>query len=83
MNTELFPQIETLINKLIEKNQNLNDQVTQLNIQLKDLTESNRKLMDENETLQLEILESDEKHKETSHTLSGLLGKLQKVTQVD
>ena len=74
MNNEILPKLEQLIDELINQNNRLNNELSELKAQ-------NEKLVDENETLQLEVLESDEKQKETSQTLSGLLSKLQSATQ--
>tara|TARA_B100000700_G_C14848731_1_gene762901 strand:+ start:546 stop:905 length:360 start_codon:yes stop_codon:yes gene_type:complete len=70
MNQETLSQLEQLVDKLIQRNSELQQEVTTLR-------ENNTKLMDENETLQLEVLESEEKQKETSSTLTSLLEKLQ------
>ncbi|MEO2267981.1 cell division protein ZapB [Pseudoalteromonas pernae] len=70
MNQDTLSQLEQLVDKLIARNSELSQEVT-------NLRESNAKLQDENETLQLEVLESEEKQKETSTTLSSLLEKLQ------
>ena len=59
MNQETLSQLEQLVDKLIQRNSELQQEVTTLR-------ENNTKLMDENETLQLEVLESEEKQKETS-----------------
>lgn len=72
MNATTLTQLEQLVDKLIQKNQQLQQEVTQLQ-------SSNAKLLDENETLQLEVLESEEKQKEASNTLTSLLEKLQSV----
>ncbi|ALO41049.1 cell division protein ZapB [Pseudoalteromonas sp. SS15] len=74
MNNETLPKLEQLIDELINQNNRLNNELSELKAQ-------NEKLVDENETLQLEVLESEEKQKETSQTLSGLLSKLQSATQ--
>ncbi|KAF7768730.1 hypothetical protein PCIT_a3217 [Pseudoalteromonas citrea] len=74
MNNETLPQLEQLIDQLIAQNERLNNEIS-------GLKEQNNKLIDENETLQLEVLESEEKQKETSSTLTGLLDKLQSATQ--
>ncbi len=74
MNNETLPKLEQLIDELINHNIRLNNELSELKAQ-------NEKLVDENETLQLEVLESEEKQKETSQTLSGLLSKLQSATQ--
>jgi len=74
MNNETLPKLEQLIDELISQNNRLNNELSELKAQ-------NEKLVDENETLQLEVLESEEKQKETSQTLSGLLSKLQSATQ--
>jgi cell division protein FtsB len=74
MNNETLPQLEQLIDQLIAQNNKLSNEVSSLK-------EQNSKLIDENETLQLEVLESEEKQKETSNTLANLLGKLQSATQ--
>ncbi|WP_105253739.1 cell division protein ZapB [Pseudoalteromonas sp. T1lg75] len=70
MNQETLSQLEQLVDKLIARNTELGQEVSALR-------ESNAKLQDENETLQLEVLESEEKQKETSTTLTSLLEKLQ------
>lgn len=74
MNNETFSQLEQLIDKLILRNSELESEV-------KSLQEQTAKLLDENETLQLEVLENEEKQKDTSSTLTGLLEKLQSVQQ--
>ena len=74
MNNETLSQLEQLIDKLILRNSELESEV-------KSLQEQNSKLLDENETLQLEVLENEEKQKDTSSTLTGLLEKLQRVQQ--
>ena len=74
MNNETLSQLEQLIDKLILRNSELESEV-------KNLQEQNSKLLDENETLQLEVLENEEKQKDTSSTLTGLLEKLQSVQQ--
>ena len=74
MNNETLSQLEQLIDKLILRNSELESAV-------KSLQEQNSKLLDENETLQLEVLENEEKQKDTSSTLTGLLEKLQSVQQ--
>lgn len=70
--SELLPQLEQLIDQLLDKNAQLKSEVSSLKEQV-------TKLVDENETLQLELLENEEKQKETSATLSSLLHKLQHV----
>ncbi|WP_462157235.1 cell division protein ZapB [Pseudoalteromonas sp. GB56] len=70
MNQDTLSQLEQLVDKLIARNSELSQEVTSLR-------ENYAKLQDENETLQLEVLESEEKQKETSTTLSSLLEKLQ------
>ncbi|CAH9054280.1 hypothetical protein PSECIP111951_01956 [Pseudoalteromonas holothuriae] len=75
MNNETLPQLEQLIDQLIAQNNRLNNE-------LSELKEQKTKLIDENETLQLEVLESEEKQKDTSNTLANLLEKLQSATQV-
>lgn len=70
--SELLPQLEQLIDQLLDKNAQLKSEVSSLKEQV-------TKLVDENETLQLELLENEEKQKETSATLSNLLNKLQHV----
>ncbi|KZN68547.1 hypothetical protein N478_15390 [Pseudoalteromonas luteoviolacea S4060-1] len=71
---DILPQLEQLIDQLIGKNEQLEQQIATLK-------EQNSKLVDENETLQLELLEREEKQKETSTTLSSLLDKLQSAHQ--
>ena len=74
MNNETLSQLEQLIDKLIHRNSELESEV-------KSLKDQTAKLIDENETLQLEVLDSEEKQKEASSTLTGLLEKLQSVQQ--
>ena len=74
MNNETLSQLEQLIDKLILRNSELESEV-------KSLKEQTAKLLDENETLQLEVLESEEKQKDASSTLTGLLEKLQSANQ--
>ena len=70
-----LPQLEQLIEQIIEKNSQLKSQVVTLE-QQKSL------LADENEMLQLEVLEGEEKQKQTSSALTNLLGKLQSVEEI-
>jgi len=70
-----LPQLEQLIEKIIEKNNLLQSQITELERQ-KSL------LVDENEILQLEALEGEEKQKQAGDTLANLLAKLQSVEEV-
>ncbi|ALO34859.1 hypothetical protein CMT41_09125 [Colwellia sp. MT41] len=65
-----LPQLEQLIEDIIEKNNQLKNQVAELEQQ-------KTVLIDENETLQLEALEGEEKQKQTNDVLTNLLGKLQ------
>ncbi len=74
MNNETLSQLEQLIDKLILRNSELESEV-------KNLQAETAKLLDENETLQLEVLENEEKQKDASSTLTGLLEKLQSVQQ--
>jgi predicted nucleic acid-binding Zn-ribbon protein len=76
MNNTTLQQLEQLIDQLIERNNQLNSEVASLK-------EQYSKLVDENETLQLEVLDSEEKQKDTSSTLTGLLEKLQSAQQAD
>jgi cell division protein ZapB len=70
-----LPQLEQLIEKIIDKNNKLKAQVSELELQKADL-------VDENETFQLEALESEEKQKQANMTLTSLLDKLQSVEEV-
>ncbi len=70
MNQETFSHLEQLIDQLISRNNQLEQEIA-------GLKQANSKLADENETLQLEILENEEKQSETSSALAGLLEKLQ------
>ena len=74
MNNDTLSQLEQLIDQLIGQN-------SQLQTQVSELKDKNSKLIDENEILQLEVLESEEKQKDTSTTLTALLEKLQSVQQ--
>jgi len=71
-----LPQLEQLIEHIIEKNNFLKKQVAELEQQKSVLT-------DENEMLQLEALEAEEKQKQTSDVLTNLLGKLQSAEEVN
>jgi cell division protein ZapB len=70
-----LPQLEQLIEKIIDKNNILKAQVSELELQ-------KASLIDENETFQLEALESEEKQKQTNAALTSLLEKLQSVEEV-
>ena len=70
-----LPQLEQLIEQIIEKNNLLKNQVTELELQ-------KSVLVDENEMLQLEALEGEEKQKQTNSVLTSLLGKLQSVEEL-
>ncbi|MFT6788883.1 MAG: cell division protein ZapB [Pseudoalteromonas rhizosphaerae] len=76
MNNDTLSQLEQLIDQLISQN-------SQLQTQVSELKDKNSKLIDENEILQLEVLESEEKQKDTSTTLTGLLEKLQSAQQAN
>jgi len=70
-----LPQLEQLIEKIIDKNNKLKAQVSELELQ-------KAGLVDENETFQLEALESEEKQKQANMALTSLLDKLQSVEEV-
>jgi 7,8-dihydro-6-hydroxymethylpterin-pyrophosphokinase len=70
-----LPQLEQLIEKLIDKNQQLKSAVAELEQQ-------KAALMDENEIYQLEALDNEEKQKQANSVLTGLLDKLQSVEEV-
>ena len=70
-----LPQLEQLIEQLIEKNTSLKAEVKELNAQKVILTE-------ENEMLQLEVLEAEEKQKNANGSLENLLSKLQSAQEV-
>jgi hypothetical protein len=69
-----LPQLEQLIEQIIAKN-------TLLKQQVNELEQQKSKLMDDNEMLQLEVIESEEKQKQTNTALDSLLGKLQDAQQ--
>ncbi|MFT5296607.1 MAG: cell division protein ZapB [Colwellia sp.] len=70
-----LPQLEQLIEKIIDKNNKLKAQVSELELQ-------KAGLVDENETFQLEALENEEKQKQANLALTSLLEKLQSVEEV-
>lgn len=74
MDNNTLQQLEQLIDSLIERN-------NQLQTNVASLKEQNSKLADDNELLQLEALENEEKQKDASTTLTGLLDKLQSAQQ--
>jgi len=74
MNNNTLQQLEQLIDQLIQRN-------NQLQADVSNLKEQNSKLADVNELLQLEAHENEEKQKDASTTLSGLLDKLQSAQQ--
>ncbi|AQQ00098.1 MULTISPECIES: cell division protein ZapB [Pseudoalteromonas] len=76
MNNNTLQQLEQLIDSLIDRN-------NQLQTDVSNLKDQNSKLIDENELLQLEALENEEKQKDASTTLSGLLDKLQSAQQAN
>jgi FtsZ-binding cell division protein ZapB len=65
-----LPQLEQLIEQLIEKNNSLK-------IEVSELKEQKSTLADENEMLQLEALDNEEKQKQANGSLENLLSKLQ------
>jgi hypothetical protein len=71
-----LPQLEQLIEDIIEKN-------NQLKVQVAELKQQNSVLSDENETLQLDALEGEENQKQTSDVITNLLSKLQSVEEVN
>ena len=74
MNNNTLQQLEQLIDQLIQRN-------NQLQADVSNLKDQNSKLADDNELLQLEALENEEKQKDASTSLSGLLDKLQSAQQ--
>ena len=70
-----LPQLEQLIERVIDKNNQLQSKVVELEQQ-------KSVLVDENETLQLEVLESEGKQTQTNDVLANLLGKLQSVEEI-
>jgi hypothetical protein len=70
-----LPQLEQLIEKIIDKN-------NQLQTLVAELEQQKASLLDENETFQLEALENEEKQKQTNTALTSLLDKLQSVEEV-
>jgi hypothetical protein len=70
-----LPQLEQLIEKIIDKNNKLQTLVAELEQQ-------KASLLDENETFQLEALENEEKQKQANTALTSLLDKLQSVEEV-
>lgn len=83
-----LPQLEQLIEDIINKNNLLQKQVTELEAQKSvllneksTLIDEKAALIDENETLQLEAIDGDEKQKHTSEALTSLLAKLQSVQE--
>ena len=70
-----LPQLEQLIEQIIDKNNKLKAQVVELELQ-------KAGLIDENEMFQLEALENEEKQKKTNTAVTSLLDKLQSVEEV-
>ena len=70
-----LPQLEQLIEKIIDKNNKLKTKISELELQ-------KASLVDENETFQLEALENEEKQKQANLSLTSLLEKLQSVEEV-
>ncbi len=68
-------QLEQLIERIIDKNNQLQSTIVELEQQ-------KSVLVDENETLQLEVLEGEEKQTQTNDALASLLGKLQSVEEL-
>ena len=69
-----LPQLEQLIEQMLESNTSLKNQVAELQ-------EQKAALADENEMLQLELLEGEEKQKLARSAVENLLGKLQSVQE--
>lgn len=78
-----LPELEQLIEHIIEKNNELKTQVSGLETKVVELEEQNTVLSDENETFQLEALEGEEKQKKTEDVLTSLLGKLQSAKDIN
>jgi cell division protein ZapB len=70
-----LPQLEQLIEQILDKNNELKALVAELEQQKSGL-------QDENETFQLEALENEEKQKQTNNAVTRLLDKLQSVEEV-
>ncbi|MBA6264431.1 MAG: cell division protein ZapB [Colwellia sp.] len=77
-----LPQLEQLIEKIIDKNNQLKSQVAELIQQKAELEQQKTLLIDENETFQLEALEGEEKQKQTNNVLTALLDKLQSAEEL-
>ena len=82
MNENTLPQLEQLIEKIIDKNNQLKSQVAELTQQKAELEQQKTLLIDENETFQLEALEGEEKQKQTNNVLTALLDKLQSAEEL-
>lgn len=89
MNENTLPQLEQLIEKIIDKNNQLKSQVAELAEQkaglaqqIAELEQQKALLVDENETFQLEVLEGEEKQKQTNNVLTALLAKLQSAEEL-
>jgi cell division protein ZapB len=82
MNENTLPQLEQLIENIIDKNNQLKSQIADLAQQNSELAQQKALLVDENETFQLEVLEGEEKQKQTNNVLTALLAKLQSAEEL-
>jgi cell division protein ZapB len=82
MNENTLPQLEQLIENIIDKNNQLKSQIAELAEQNSELAQQKALLVDENETFQLEVLEGEEKQKQTNNVLAALLAKLQSAEEL-
>jgi cell division protein ZapB len=82
MNENTLPQLEQLIENIIDKNNQLKSQIADLAQQNSELAQQKALLVDENETFQLEVLEGEEKQKQTNNVLAALLAKLQSAEEL-
>jgi cell division protein ZapB len=89
MNENTLPQLEQLIENIIDKNNQLKSQIAELAEQkaglaqqVAELAEQKALLVDENEIFQLEVLEGEEKQKQTNNVLTALLAKLQSAEEL-
>lgn len=73
----VLPKLTQHIEALIEKNKALSEALANAQTEKNELAEKITQLTDENETLQLEILEQEEKQSDTVKAMASLLTRLE------
>ncbi|MEM5529106.1 cell division protein ZapB [Gammaproteobacteria bacterium AS21] len=70
-------KLEQVIDQLIDNNQALTTQVEELNEERNQLNQKLQQLEDDHETLQLEGLEQEDRHKQTAERIKSMLARIE------